>query len=176
MSAEPEIPVKIRAFTPSDQAACRALYVDGLVSGKNADNDTAMDIDAIQHAYMRPGSHCWVGEAPDDEKLSAMIGVQQHDAGVGEIRRLRVQLEFRRRGIGQALVETAIRFCREQNYLKVCLDTFMDHEAAIQLFEKFGFRHNRTRKVGDKEMVDFYLDLYSGDAPSTSATDHPSAT
>jgi ribosomal protein S18 acetylase RimI-like enzyme len=134
-----------------------------------------MDIDAIQQAYMKPGSHCWVGEAPDG-KVVAMIGVQHHDAGVGEIRRLRVQREYRRRGIGQALVETAIRFCREQNYLKVCLDTFMEHAAAIQLFEKFGFRHNRTRRVGDKDMVDFYLDLYSGDAPSQPPGSHPSAT
>ena len=175
MSAPPEISIKVRDFEPSDQAACRALYVQGLVSGKNADNDTAMDIDAIQQAYMRPGSHCWVVEAPDGIVV-AMIGVQQHDAGVGEIRRLRVQREYRRRGIGKALVETAIRFCREQNYLKVCLDTFMEHEAAIQLFERFGFRHNRTRRVGDKDMVDFYLDLYSGNAPSPLAADHPSAT
>jgi ribosomal protein S18 acetylase RimI-like enzyme len=175
MSAEPENPVKVRDFKPSDQAACRALYVEGLVSGKNAANDTALDIDAIQQAYMRPGSHCWVAEAPDG-KAVAMIGVQQHDKGVGEIRRLRVHPDYRRRGIGQALVETAIRFCREQTYLKVCLDTFMEHEAAIQLFEKFGFRHNRTRRVGDKDMVDFYLDLYAGDAPAPSSTDHPTAT
>lgn len=175
MAEVPEIPVKVRPFTACDQSACRSLYVEGLVSGKNADNDTALDIDAIQTAYMRPGSHCWVGEAPGGQVV-AMIGVQHHDAGVGEIRRLRVKPEYRRRGIGKALVETAIRFCREQNYLKVCLDTFMEHEAAIQLFEKFGFRHNRTRRVGDKDMVDFYLDLYSGDAPVPSATDHPSST
>jgi putative acetyltransferase len=175
MSAPPEIPVKIRDFKPSDQAACRALYVEGLIGGKNADNDTAMDIDAIQNAYMRPGSHCWVGEA-DDGSVVAMIGVQQHDTGVGEIRRLRVHPTFRRRGIGMALVETAVRFCREQNYLKVCLDTFMEHEAAIQLFEKFGFRHNRTRRVGDKDMVDFYLDLYAGGPESTTTTDHRTPT
>jgi ribosomal protein S18 acetylase RimI-like enzyme len=175
MSATPEIPVKIRDFKASDQAACHSLYIEGLVSGKNADNDTAMDIDAIEQAYMRPGSHCWVGEA-EDGKVVAMIGVQHHDAGVGEIRRLRVHPDHRRRGIGQALVETAIKFCREQNYLKVCLDTFMEQGAAIQLFEKFGFRHNRTRRVGDKDMVDFYLDLYSGGPPSASAADHPGAT
>jgi len=175
MSAPSEIPVTIRDFKASDQSACRSLYVDGLVGGKNADNDTAMDIDDIQPAYMRPGSHCWVGEA-DDGKVVAMIGVQHHDAGVGEIRRLRVDPNYRRRGIGMALVETAVRFCREQNYLKVCLDTFMEHEAAIQLFEKFGFRHNRTRRVGVKDMVDFYLDLYAGGPASVPTPDHPTPT
>ena len=34
-----------------------------------------------------------------------MIGVQQHDEGVGEIRRLRVGKEHRRKGIGSALVQ-----------------------------------------------------------------------
>jgi len=175
MSALPGIPVKIRDFRASDQSACRSLYVEGLVSGKNADNDTALDIDGIEQAYMRPGSHCWVAEA-DCGKVVAMIGVQHHDAGVGEIRRLRVHPDYRRRGIGKALVEMAIKFCREHNYLKVCLDTFMEEAAAIQLFERFGFRHNRTRRVGDKDMVDFYLDLYSGGPSSSSQSDHPSAT
>ena len=38
-----------------------------------------------------------------------MIGVQHHEEGSGEIRRLRVAEGFRRRGIGSALVEAAGR-------------------------------------------------------------------
>ena len=34
---------------------------------------------------------------------------------------------------------------------------------AVRLFEKFRFRHSRTRKVGDKELMYFYLDLYMGE-------------
>ena len=155
----------IRSFRPSDQAACRALYELGLVGGKIAPNDTAYDIDDIEAVYMRnPGNHFWVATNEAGEVV-AMIGVQHHEEDVGEIRRLRVRPEYRRRGIGTALVETAIKFCHDRNYLKVTLDTFMEREPAIRLFEKFHFRHYRTRNVGDRELIYFYLDLYQTERP-----------
>lgn len=152
----------IRSFTPADQAACRSLYVDGLMGGRNADNDTAWDIDHIEEAYMKGrGNHCWVAE-DSEGRIAGMIGVQHHEEGVGEIRRLRVRPDCRRRGIGTALVEAALRFCQERHDLKVTLDTFMEREPAFRLFERFHFRPERIRTVGEKELVHFYLDLYSG--------------
>jgi ribosomal protein S18 acetylase RimI-like enzyme len=92
-----------------------------------------------------------------------MIGVQHHDEGVGEIRRLRVKEDWRRRGIGSKLIETAVKFCHDHQYLKVTLDTFVEREPAIKLFEKFRFHHSRTRNVQGKELMYFYLDLYTGE-------------
>jgi ribosomal protein S18 acetylase RimI-like enzyme len=161
MSPVPDAPITIRPFRKEDQAACKALYQEALLGGKIADNDTGCDMDDVEAAYMkRPGDHFWVAAAPGGV-IAGMIGVQHHDEGVGEIRRLRVRLDFRRRGIGAALVETALRFCQERNYLKVTLDTFMEREPAMKLFDKFHFRHSRTREVGGKELVYFYLDLYA---------------
>jgi ribosomal protein S18 acetylase RimI-like enzyme len=158
----PAIPAFIRSFRAEDQAACNALYTDGLISGKIADNDTGYDIDHIFDAYMKsPGGHFWVAEAAE-QQIVGTIGVQHHEDGCGEIRRLRVRPDFRRRGVGTALVETAVSFCQENNYLKVTLDTFMEREPAVRLFEKFRFHLDRTRLVGEKELVYFYLDLYGG--------------
>src|SRR5687768_3387104 len=141
--------VTVRSFRSSDLPACRKLYIEGLLAGKIAENDTGLDIDDIEQAYMNvPGCHFWVAELPGGE-IAGMIGVQNHDEGVGEIRRLRVARGHRRKGIGAALVETAVKFCQEKQYLKVTLDTFMEREPAIKLFEKFRFRHSRTRTVGD---------------------------
>jgi len=153
----------VRSFKPADLPACRKLYIEGLIAGKIAENDTGLDIDDIESAYMNvAGCHFWVAELPGGE-VAGMIGVQQHDKGVGEIRRLRVARSHRRKGIGAALVETAVKFCQENQYLKVTLDTFMEREPAIKLFEKFRFRHSRTRTVGDKDLMYFYLDLYTGE-------------
>lgn len=91
-----------------------------------------------------------------------MIGVQHHEAGVGEIRRLRVRQDHRRRGIGSRLLETAIKFCHDRGHVKITLDTFIDREPAIKLFEKFNFRHQRTRNVAGKELLYFYLNIYGG--------------
>jgi ribosomal protein S18 acetylase RimI-like enzyme len=149
----------VRDFRPGDLPACRKLYSEGLIGGKLAENDTALDIGDIESVYMKmPGSHFWVATAGDE--VVGMIGVQHHDAGVGEIRRLRVSSIHRRRGIGSMLVEQALRFCQDQQYLKITLDTFLEREPAVRLFEKFGFRHDHSRTYAGRELMYFYLDLY----------------
>jgi ribosomal protein S18 acetylase RimI-like enzyme len=171
MADVPAIPATIRDFRPEDQVACAALYEDGLIGGKIADNDTGLDVFDIERAYMKPsGNHFWVAESRASEVVG-MIGVQHYDEGAGEIRRLRVRQDHRRRGIGYALVESALRFCQEQGYLKVTLDTFLEREPAIRLFEKFHFKLYTTKELSGKELVYFYLDLYAGEHPDRQA--HP---
>lgn len=164
MSA-PEQPLfTIRTYAASDADACAELYSEGLLGGKIAENDTGLDMDDVQAAYLDvPGSHFWVAEMNDSKLIAGMIGVQHHEDNVGEIRRLRVRHDLRRRGIGSNLIETALTFCQKHGYLKITLDTYMEREPAIKLFEKFHFRHSRTREVGGKEIMHFYLDLYQRD-------------
>lgn len=162
-STDADAGFRIRSFEDSDLNTCRKLYVEGMLRGRLAENDTGMDIADIESAYMRKsGSHFWVAET-DAGEVVGMIGVQHHEQGVGEIRRLRVSQNHRRRGIGSALVEAAVRFCNEREYLKVTLDTFIEREPAIKLFDKFHFHHSKTKHVGEKELLYFYLDLYHGE-------------
>ena len=164
MDGTSDIPATIRPFRPEDQAACQTLYREGMLGGHWAENDTGFDIDDIAATYCgQPGSCFLVAENPAGEVVG-MIGVQHHDAGTGEVRRLRVRRDSQRRGIGSRLLEAAVAFCQEHNYLKVTLDTFVDRAGAVRLFEKFRFRHQRSRTVGEKEMMYFYLDLYAGEA------------
>jgi ribosomal protein S18 acetylase RimI-like enzyme len=164
--AHPILPITIRSVCSDDFAACRRLYSEGLIGNtKIPDNDTGLDIDDISSAYMSsPNNHFWVALNQAGEVVG-MIGVQQCEEGVGEIRRLRVRQDSRRRGVGSALMETAVKFCRERQFLKITLDTFMEREPAIKLFEKFFFNLSRTRKIGEKELLYFYLDLYQIDRP-----------
>ena len=174
---------RIRTFEAGDTADCLRLYHEGLLGGQQlADNDTGLDIDDIAGAYLAdPLNHFWVAELTDAAhgdnafaphlagldgkgepgRVVGMIGVQHHDEGVGEIRRLRVDEAHRRRRVGSRLLETAIRFCRDTGCLKVQLDTYIQREAAMLLFDRFKFRHGRTRQVRGKDMLYFYLDLYS---------------
>lgn len=149
----------VRPFRQSDQTACAKLYTEGLLGGKLAENDTGVDIDDIAAAYVQPGSGFWVAQVAGGDVMGT-VGVMMTDEQAGEIRRLRVRNDMRRRGIGSKLLEAAVTFCREQHYLKITLDTFIDRDPAIKLFEKFGFRHTRTRDVQGKSLSYFYLDLY----------------
>lgn len=153
----------IRSFRTPDEAACRRLFHEGLIGGQIAPNDSGLDIDDIDQAYLKPdGNHFWVAEVGGH--VVGMIGVM-HSDGTGEIRRLRVAESHRRQGIGSKLLEQALGFCRERNYLKVHLDTFVEREPAVRLFEKFKFRHGKSRSYSEnKELMVFYLDFYSGDA------------
>jgi ribosomal protein S18 acetylase RimI-like enzyme len=152
----------IRSFKPEDHNAVKQLYIAGMLGGKLAENDTGFDIDDVNLAYMSThGSHFWVAEC--EGKIVGMIGLQQLDAGVGEIRRLRVHVDYRRRGIGSALLHRALEFCRDQGLLKVTLDTFIEREPALKLFEKFNFRHDKTRETAGKQLLFFYFDLYGSD-------------
>jgi len=162
-SPTPDYPFIVRTYRAADAAACRALFVDGLITGKLSCDDTCPDLDDVESAYLNsPDSHFWVAE--DQEGIVVgMVGVLAMDRGVGEIRRLRVDPAHRRRGIGQKLMEAAVCFCRDRGYVKIMLDTFIDREPAIGLFQKFNFRHSRTRKIGEKELLYFYLDLYQKD-------------
>jgi ribosomal protein S18 acetylase RimI-like enzyme len=156
----PDLPVTIRSWRPEDADVCRVLFRDGLIGGKLSDADPGLDVDDIHLAYMaEPGNHFWVAENPAKEVIG-MIGVQHHEPGVGEIRRLRVRQDSRRRGIGSKLLETAIHFCHDHGHLKITLDTYMEREPAIKLFEKFHFKHQRTRSINGKELLYFYLDIY----------------
>jgi ribosomal protein S18 acetylase RimI-like enzyme len=161
----PTLPVTIRSYLPRDKEPCQKLYREGLIGGKIAENDTGLDIDDIPSAYLKsPNNHFWIAENQQGEVVG-IIGVQEDEPGIGEIRRLRVRQDSRRRGVGSALMETAIKFCRERQFLKITLDTFMERDMALRLFEKFHFLHSRTRMVGEKELLYFYLDLYQGEPP-----------
>lgn len=169
MSAQPQSGFVIRSFQPNDAAACKRLYQDGLIGGTLAENDIALDIDNIQRVYMESdGCHFWVA-CESVGTVVGMIGVQHYEPGVGEIRRLRVAKQARRRGIGSALIETALRFCFKQQYLKITLDTFVEPEPTIRLFEKFLFHYERSREIHGRRLMYFYLDLYRKAAPSEPA-------
>lgn len=157
-----DMPVHIRSFEKADAPACQLLYRDGLIGGKIADNDTGLDIDDINTAYMRKGAHFWVAQR-HDRQVVGMVGVQNYEPGTAEIRRLRVCKTCQRRGIGTKLLETALKFCTDNGYIKVTLDTFIEREPAIRLFEKFRFKHSRSRALGERQLLYFYLDLYTGD-------------
>jgi ribosomal protein S18 acetylase RimI-like enzyme len=161
----------VRSFREDDADACVKLYRDGLLGGQIASNDTGLDIDDIRGAYLDPPqNHFWVAEVTSDGEALAdacagtivgMIGVQHHDEGVGEVRRLRVATEHRRRRVGSRLLEEAIAFCRRTGCLKVHLDTFIEREAAIKLFDRHRFRHGNTRQINGRDMMYFYLDFYT---------------
>ncbi len=152
--------VEIRLATSADRPQVEALYLAGGEDGHLRDNDTGADIAHLADAYLDEdgGSGFWV--AMLDGAVIGMIGVQRTSDDSADVRRLRVRPEYRRRGVGSRLLETAIDFCRDRGYLKVVLDVRVERAPAIAMFQKFGFTHAAERDVAGRRTLDFYLDLY----------------
>ncbi len=152
-------PANVRTYDPRDQATVARLYTEGLLAGQIAANDTGADIDNIAEAYLQSeASHFWVAEVHGE--VVGMIGVAAEEGHTAEVRRLRVDPSFQHTDIAEKLVETALAHCKHHQYLKVRLDTRFDPDAVVDLFDRFGFQHVRTKSIQGKDLLEFYLDLY----------------
>ncbi|MCH2140329.1 MAG: GNAT family N-acetyltransferase [Phycisphaerales bacterium] len=158
-NAKPEL--QIRQATEEDIPVLRELFDAGVFEGEVQINDTGADIEQLDDAYFcdAAGGSFWV--ATNDDEIAGMIGVQRVDDSAAEMRRLRVRPQFRRQGVATALMEHAIRFCRDRDYLKIVLDVRVERQPAIQLFEKFGFYLSRVKEQEGHRTLDFFVDLYS---------------
>lgn len=89
----------------------------------------------------------WIAEA--DEQFAGSIAIDGRGGNVDGVR-LRwfiVSPEFQGKGIGRALLRTAVAFCRNTGYTYVYLWTFKGLDAARSLYEEEGFRLHDEHNV-----------------------------
>jgi ribosomal protein S18 acetylase RimI-like enzyme len=157
--------VMVRSACEQDAPALRELFYESINEGLVGENDTGADIDNLREGYFEDEGQSGFWVAVFREQVIGMIGVQKIADNSAEVRRLRVRNVFRRRGVGALLMERALAFCQHQGYLKVVLDVRIERGPAIALFQKFGFKHARTREIGGRKLLDFYIDLYGEHRP-----------
>ena len=76
--------------------------------------------------------------AVTDGQIIGMIHVEVSRHGFGEFGML-VDRDWRGRGVGSALLQTAIDWSRAQALHKLCLEVFAHNTAGIALYRKYGF-------------------------------------
>jgi RimJ/RimL family protein N-acetyltransferase len=125
---------------------------------------------ADERRYLRavrryPHAAVFVAEAEDGRVIGRLsIARDQHPASrhVADVG-LMVDADHRRLGIGRALLEAAVEWARDADVEKLELHVFPYNEAAIALYESFGFVREGYRKRhyrrGD-ELVDAILMAY----------------
>ena len=77
----------------------------------------------------------------EDEVAGCIALTKTKDHGACEMKRLYVRPNFRKNKIGKMLVEDLLTSARERDYKIMRLDTFIKLEAAIKLYQQFGFRN-----------------------------------
>jgi RimJ/RimL family protein N-acetyltransferase len=108
---------------------------------------------ADERRYLRavrryPHAAVFVAEAEDGRVIARLsIARDQHPASrhVADVG-LMVDAEHRRRGIGRALLQAAVEWARTAGVEKLELHVFPWNEAAIALYESFGFVREGYRR------------------------------
>lgn len=146
--------MRLRRLGPEDWATWRDIRLTALRSDPEAFGSTL----ALEQRYdearwrerlePRHGVKV-VAEAP--EPIGLVAGVP-HEANtdVLYLYSMWVKPEFRRRGVGEALVGDVLAWAREHGWARVRLRVFRDNETARRLYARLGF-------VGDGEIMDRLL-------------------
>lgn len=118
--------------------------------------DRHADIANIEQAYMKNGCFwCLV----DNRKVMGTVAIRVLDKvdRIVELKRMFVLPEYQGNGYGRLLLEHAIEKAREQQYIKICLDTRKQFSVAQHLYRSVGFQE--TDRYNDNEHAEAFFEL-----------------
>jgi GNAT superfamily N-acetyltransferase len=84
-----------------------------------------------------------------------MTGLLRVDVRTARLRRMRVTLAWRGRGVAEALLAAVEQFCRQRGYVRIVLDTTDKQVAAQRLYERNGFVRKGERALGPFRVIDY---------------------
>jgi len=166
--------VTIREFGPDDAEEVRRLFSEGqsqFAAGFEEDFEAytreslQSDLADIQRHYIDQAGSCfWV--ATVNGKVVGMVGIQRRDSHTGELRRMGVDINWRRQGIARLLLVTAEEFCRRQGYSRICLSTVTPLEPAVQMYQASGYTQTGQGNYGAVTVLHFSKELVSDQSRS----------
>ena len=129
--------IKIRPFQIQDQPEAKALILAGL--GEHwgeIDPSRNPDLDDIAATYA--AATFLVAEL--ENRIVGTGALVPRPDGVGEIVRMSVVSDLRRRGIGLSILQELVRRARDLGYRRVILETTASWSEVIEFYLHFGFR------------------------------------
>ena len=94
------------------------------------------DIDNIPHHY-QDGGEFWI--VLDNKNIIGTIGLEKCGNSTGLIRRMYIDRAYRRRGIGQRLLQKVLGFARAKGYTEIFVSTEERFVAGNKFYLKEGF-------------------------------------
>lgn len=131
---------EIRRFRPEDGGACRAL-VEAVLPAYGLKVDfSAADADLVDVPKSYEGGAFWVIE--EDGRLVGMGGVRRLAKDRAEVRKMYFLPEIRGKGLGRAMLDAIVAFCRENGIRTLTLETASPLKEAVRLYERYGFKRD----------------------------------
>ena len=76
-----------------------------------------------------------------NEQIAGTVGLRKVEEGIFEFTKMAVGKDFRKKGIGEALVYSSFKKAEQLGAVKIILYSNKKNEAAIRLYAKIGFTH-----------------------------------
>lgn len=115
------------------------------------------DLEQLGETYLKPA--CTFLVAEEAGRIIGTCGVKSEGSRSAVLRRLFVDARHRSRGVGTALVEGALDFCRGQRFREVVIRASTRMEEAIRLCRSLGFEEEGRWTLGDVTLVRYRLEL-----------------
>ena len=103
------------------------------------------DLLEFERRYGPPRGGFWVVRA--DGAVVGSVGVERLDADSAELHRLYLDADLRGRGVGRALVEAVLAWCRQARIPHLVLWSDTRFDRAHLLYERMGFRRTGERAL-----------------------------
>ena len=155
-------PLRIRRYRDQDHDAVWALHNLALHdTGAHAGNGPwDEDLHQITAVYIADRGEFLVGVL--DGEIVAIGGLCRAGVGKAEIKRMRVDPRFQRRGFGRLVLERLERRARELDYRTLALDTTVGQTAAQAFYQDHGYAEIGRTTFGPFDVILFEKELVSG--------------
>lgn len=138
----------IRQYQYSDKKEIFNLHVRAL-KNENAymyTGEWEKDFDDIKGIYLNNRGEFIVGTL--NNKIIAMGALRKMTEDVVELRRMRIDPAFQRRGFGQMILDALEKRAKELGYKKIRLNTSLKQVPAQKFYEKNRYKEIRREKEG----------------------------
>ena len=115
------------------------------------------DLDCISKSYNGPHDVFFVAEK--NSKIIGTIAVKEDTSQIALLRRVYVHPNYRNKGCGLSLMDTAIDFCKKNGYHYIVFRSTDQMKEAIRLCLKKGFGEQERLNIGDIHIIKFSLKI-----------------
>lgn len=159
--ARPPDGVEIRPARPRDASSFHRMWAQVIEEGLVRSQEVSRPVRHYRLLFKRPWTErgAWIVAAAG-ERVVGLVSLSReehpvtaHVASLG----ISVDADFRRRGIGAALMSEAFKWARSVGVEKIVLSVYPDNHRAISLYRKFGFAEE-GRLVAQSKKSYGYLD------------------
>lgn len=91
-----------------------------------------------------------------DDKVAGTVAIRKEDDTTAELKAMYLYKDLRGKGYGYKLLDLAMTYSKEKGYKRVVLDSMSKYDAALRLYEKYGFK--RIDRYNDNQKADVFME------------------